>query len=77
MHKSGVNVVTLKPGFVDTPMTANIAKNALFASPETVARGIVKAIDDKREVVYLPGFWRAVMFVVRAVPEPLFKRLKL
>lgn len=77
LHKAGVNVITLKPGFVDTPMTANVAKNALFASPETVAKGIVKAIDGKREVVYLPGFWRAIMLAVRAVPEPLFKRLKL
>lgn len=77
LHKAGVNVITLKPGFVDTPMTANIAKNALFASPETVAKGIIQAIDKGREVVYLPGFWRAIMLAVRAVPEPLFKRLKL
>lgn len=77
LHPSGVRVVTIKPGFVNTPMTAGVKKNALFASPEGVAKGIVSAIDRGREVVYLPSFWRGIMFVIRAIPEPLFKRLKL
>ena len=77
LHPSGVRVVTIKPGFVDTPMTAGIKKNALFASPEAVARGVVSAIDRGRDVVYLPPFWRGVMLIVRAVPEPFFKRLNL
>ncbi len=77
LHPSGVRVITIKPGFVDTPMTAEIKKNALFASPEAVAKGIVSAIDRGRDVVYLPPFWRGVMLIVRAVPEPLFKRLNL
>jgi short-subunit dehydrogenase len=72
-----VRVVTIKPGFVDTPMTAAVEKNALFTSPEAVAKGIVRAIDKGREVVYLPPFWRGIMLVIRALPEPLFKRLKL
>jgi len=77
LHPAGVRVVTIKPGFVDTPMTANVKKNALFAAPETVAKGIVRAVDRGDEVVYLPPFWRGVMALIRAVPEPLFKRLKL
>lgn len=77
LHPAGVRVVTIKPGFVDTPMTADIKKNALFAAPDTVARGIVKALEGGREVVYLPGMWRPIMFLIRALPEPLFKRLKL
>lgn len=77
LHPTGVRVVTLKPGFVDTPMTSEVKKNALFATPETVGQGIVRAIDGGPEVVYLPTFWRFVMLVIRAVPEPLFKRLKL
>ncbi len=77
LHDAGVSVITIKPGFVDTPMTTDIKKNALFAQPERVAAGIVKAIDQGREVVYLPPFWRAIMLLIRAVPEPLFKRLKL
>lgn len=77
LHPYGVRVVTLKPGFVDTPMTAGVKKNALFATPETVGQGIVRAIDGGSGVVYLPAFWRWIMMLVRAVPEPLFKRLKL
>ena len=77
LSRSGVAVVTVKPGFVDTPMTAGVKKNALFATPEQVARGIVRAADRGADVVYLPGFWRLIMFVIRCVPERLFKRLKL
>jgi decaprenylphospho-beta-D-erythro-pentofuranosid-2-ulose 2-reductase len=77
LSRSGVAVVTVKPGFVDTPMTAGVKKNALFATPEQVARGIVKAAERRRDVVYLPGFWRLIMFVIRCVPERVFKRLKL
>ena len=77
LHGAGVHVLTIKPGFVDTPMTAEVKKNVLFAKPEQIAAGIVAAIDKKREVVYLPFFWRWLMLVIRALPEPLFKRLKL
>lgn len=77
MHARGVHVVTIKPGFIDSPMTAHVAKKgALWASPEAVAAGIVKAIDKKRDVVYLPSFWRFIMLVIGHVPEKIFKRLK-
>lgn len=77
LHKAGVNVLTIKPGFVDTPMTADIKKNALFATPEQVAKGIVRAIDKGADVAYLPGFWRGVMLIIGAIPERIFKRLNL
>jgi short-subunit dehydrogenase len=78
LAKSGVTVLTIKPGFVDTPMTAGIAnKGALWAQPDRVAAGIVQAIDRGRTIVYLPWFWRWIMLVIRHIPEPLFKRLKL
>ena len=73
-HK-GVRVVTLKPGFVDTPMTAQMQKSPLFSSPASVGRGIVRAIDGRRDVVYLPWYWRFIMLIVRMIPEPLFKRM--
>lgn len=72
-----VNVLTIKPGFVDTPMTRDFKKGPLWAQPGTVARGIVKAIDRRKAVVYLPWFWRGIMLVIRHVPEFLFKRIKL
>ena len=78
LAKSGVTVLTIKPGFVDTPMTAGIAnKGALWAQPEHIAAGIVKAIDGRRNIVYLPWFWRWIMLVIRHIPEPIFKRVKL
>ncbi len=77
LFRRGVHVVTVKPGFVDSPMTAHVPKNALFAPPGAVARAIVRAVERQRDVVYVPGFWRLVMAIVRAVPERLFKRLSL
>jgi short-subunit dehydrogenase len=77
LHHKGVHVLTVKPGFVDTPMTAHLRKNALFARPEDVARGIYRAMAEKKDVVYLPGYWRFIMAVVRHIPESGFKRLGL
>ena len=77
LHKSGVRVVTIKPGFVDTPMTQAFKKGPLWAAPETVARRIVAATDRGADVVYVPGFWRLIMALIKAVPEGLFKTLRL
>lgn len=77
LHAKGVAVLTIKPGFVDTPMTASFKKGALWAKPEQVAKGIVKAIEKRRDEVYLPAFWKWIMLVIRQIPESLFKRLSL
>lgn len=78
LFKAGVAVVTIKPGFVDTPMTAHIEKKgALWAQPGDVAKGIVRAIDRRADIVYLPGIWRIIMLVIRHIPEVIFKRLSL
>jgi short-subunit dehydrogenase len=77
LGKSGVNVLTIKPGFVDTPMTRDFKKGALWAKPEQVAEGIVKAIDRKRAVAYLPSFWLLIMTIIRVIPEFIFKRINL
>ena len=77
LAKHGVQVLTIKPGFVDTPMTASCKKNLLWSSPATIADGIVRALDDQCDVVYLPWFWRYIMLVICSVPERLFKRLSL
>lgn len=77
LAKSGVQVLTVKPGFVDTPMTAAFKKGALWAKPEQVAQGIVSAIEKRRDVVYLPWFWRYIMLIIRHIPEFIFKRLSL
>jgi decaprenylphospho-beta-D-erythro-pentofuranosid-2-ulose 2-reductase len=78
LSDAGVNVVTVKPGFVDTPMTAGLPKGGpLWAKPDTIAAGIVDAIDKGRDVVYLPWFWRIIMLIIRLIPERVFKRLSL
>lgn len=77
LYASGVQVLTIKPGFVDTPMTAAIPKNFLFATPEQVAADVVSAIRTGRAVVYTPWFWRYIMLLIRTVPERLFVRTKL
>jgi short-subunit dehydrogenase len=76
LGRHGVNVLTIKPGFVDTPMTRGFAKGALWASADAVAAGIVRAVDRRRSVVYLPGFWWPVMMAIKALPEFAFRRLK-
>lgn len=77
LSAQGVNVLTIKPGFVDTPMTQAFKKGALWAKPDAVARGIVQAVERRRAVAYLPGFWWAIMQIIKAIPEPVFRRLKL
>lgn len=76
LFHAGVAVVTIKPGFVSTPMTAHLKQGLLFASPQKVATGIVKAMYKGRSIVYLPRFWQFIMLVFRLMPEWLFKRLK-
>jgi short-subunit dehydrogenase len=75
LHTAGVAVITIKPGFVDTPMTAAIPKNFLFASPERVGQDIHRAMARGTSVVYTPWFWRYVMLLIRLIPEPVFRKL--
>jgi len=78
LARRGVDVVTIKPGFVDTPMTEDFDKSGpLWASAEQVASGIVKAMVKGKGEVYLPGFWYLIMLVIRHIPEFIFKRLSL
>ena len=77
LAKQGVQVLTIKPGFVDTPMTAALPKGALWAQPDAIARGIMLAIEQKSDEVYLPGFWWLIMTIIRHIPERVFKRLSL
>jgi len=73
----GVHVVDIKPGLVDSPMTAKFEKGVLWSSPELVATKIIHSIDKKRHTVYAPGYWRLIMATVTSIPEFLFKRLKI
>ncbi len=70
LHGRGIPVLLVKPGFFDTPMTADFAKGSLWASPEGVAQDIEKG----RAVIYTPWFWRWIMLITRSIPERLFVR---
>jgi short-subunit dehydrogenase len=77
LHAVGVKVVDIKPGFVDTPMTADFPKGALWATPAQVARDIERALDRGVAEVYTPWFWRWIMLVVRTLPMAIFHKTKL
>lgn len=77
LSKVGVRVLTIKPGLVDTPMTAGLPKTFLFADPSVVGKRIFKAIMKGEEIVYVPWFWRWVMLIIKTIPESIFKRMKL
>ncbi|HEX6834329.1 MAG TPA: SDR family oxidoreductase [Rudaea sp.] len=78
LAKANVDVLTIKPGFVDTPMTAAIqGKGALWAKPDAVAADIVRAIDRRRSAIYTPWFWWGIMLIIRHIPEFIFKKVKL
>jgi decaprenylphospho-beta-D-erythro-pentofuranosid-2-ulose 2-reductase len=73
LAEAGASVVLIKPGWVDTPMTAGIRKNPLFASAASVARSIHRAIEGKRGTVYTPGYWRWISLIVQLLPAKLVR----
>jgi short-subunit dehydrogenase len=75
LSAANVRVVTIKPGFVDTPMTAHLPKGMLFAAPERVSADIYRAMTTGPDVIYTPWFWRFIMAIVKAIPEPIFKKV--
>lgn len=78
LHKSSVHVLTVKPGFVNTKMTANLdLPGPLTASPKIVSKSIIKAIKSKQNTIYTLGVWRLIMYIIKTIPEFIFKRLKL
>jgi short-subunit dehydrogenase len=77
LGRSGVQVLTVKPGFVDTAMTFGLPGLFLVATPESVARTCLDAVAKRRDVIYVPWFWWGIMTILRAVPERIFKRLSI
>ncbi len=80
LARSGAAAVLIKPGFVDTPMTAHIAgKGLLWAKPDAIGRTIARVAEHSSPspIVYAPGFWRLIMAVIRATPTPIFHKTRL
>lgn len=76
--KTGVHVVTVLPGFVDTRMTEGMTlPPALTAQPDEVAQAILRAVERRKDVIYVRPLWRWIMAIIRAIPEGLFKKLSI
>ena len=77
LFSSGVRVLTIKPGPVDTPMTAHMKKGLLTATPQAVAATIYHEMEDgTAEVIYVPSYWWLIMAIIKAIPERVAKNLK-
>jgi len=78
LFKKNVRVITVKPGFVYTKMTQHMAlPKKLVATPEEVAEEIYTAVNKNKDTVYVKSVWRWIMWVIKLVPEPIFKRINL
>ncbi len=77
LAKHGIHVLDIKPGFVDTPMTKEFDKGALWAQPEDVAKIIKHRIEKKRLFSYVPFFWWGIMTIIRFIPARIFNKLSL
>jgi len=76
-HKN-VHVLTVKPGFVKTKMTAGMPLNPkLMATPQQIAKDVVRAAAKKKNVLYSLWMWKYIMAIIRNIPEGMFKKMKL
>lgn len=78
LAKQGVHVVTVKPGFVATRMTAGMdLPKALTARPDEVAEAVYRAVQRKADVIYVQPIWRIIMSIICMLPESVFKRTRI
>lgn len=77
LHKSNVRVITIKPGYVDTPMAFGKPNLFLVESPEVIGEKIANTIHKNKDVFYFPWFWRYIMLVIKLIPENIFKRMNI
>ncbi len=75
MGEVGVSVVDIRPGFVDTPMTAHLPKKTLFATAASVGERVYRAMGSGDAVVYAPWFWRWIALVIQLIPRAIFAKL--
>lgn len=78
VYRSGVHVLTVKPGFVKTRMTQELNLPPLLtAQPEEVATAIYKGVRAKKDTIYVKWFWKYIMMNIKLIPEGIFKRMNL
>ena len=76
-NKINLSVMAVKPGFIDTPMTKDIKKGFLWTKPSVAALKIVSGIENKKDEIYVPSFWRLIMFFIKLMPNFVFKKIHL
>lgn len=72
---AGIQIVNIKPGMIETPMTAHMKSGALWSTPEAIAPKILRAVEKGGGVYYVPGYWRYIMWVIRLLPNAVMARL--
>lgn len=77
LKETNVNVLTIKPGPVDTPMTKDMKKGLLFAKADAVGKKIYSSIQSGKDVLYVPGIWKLIMTIIKAIPESIFKKMSM
>ena len=78
LYHHGVHVVTVKPGFVKTKMIEGLSTPAILtASPKKVAETVSRSIRKKKNTIYVLSAWRLIMYIIKSIPESIFKKLKL
>ncbi|MEZ4777617.1 MAG: SDR family oxidoreductase [Bacteroidia bacterium] len=78
LAKKGVHVLTVKPGYVNTAMTAGMTlPGPLTSQPEAVAQAIFVAVKKKKNILYVSGVWRIIMLIIMHIPEFVFKKMSL
>jgi decaprenylphospho-beta-D-erythro-pentofuranosid-2-ulose 2-reductase len=74
-HAAGLAVLCVKPGFVKTGMTAGLKPPPFAGEPEQVAKAVVRAMDQKKPVLYAPGMWALVMLIIRWLPRFVMRKI--
>ncbi len=78
LYTKGVHVVTIKPGFMATKMTKDMdLPKMLTASPNEAAKTIMNAISKRKNKVFINWMWKYIMIIIKAIPEPIFKKMKM
>jgi len=73
---AGLKTVCVKPGFVNTSMTAGLKPPPLAATAQEVAPSVLRAIDRGKPVIYTPAIWRYVMCTIRHLPRFVMRRIE-
>jgi decaprenylphospho-beta-D-erythro-pentofuranosid-2-ulose 2-reductase len=76
LHKNNINVLTVKPGVIDTPMTKTLKHSLLTGSSKNAGLDIYNAIKSRKKQIYTPWFWRIIMLIIRLLPQEIFLKTK-